>query len=159
MEWYKNILCISGDELIQSDKNPTGLIPFSTYRNWTNRKTIIVVRRGKYTQPALIDFNSLPQNIKEQVPNTLITPLQQANDKPFRDTIVIDEKAAEYYRDYVLENDKRLPVDKQHEYTVNASVLNAIKQVWADCSRARKSAGGSMKGFWKNASECVNRIT
>lgn len=166
MEYHNNTLCISGEELVISKKNPNGVIDKFTYENYLRSGKFKRLKRGCLGRTSLIDFdsvlNSVPSGIRELLLNTKVTPAQQATDKPFRDKIVIDEKAVAFYLGYEYDSEnpeKRLPKDKQREYVVNASVLNAIKCEWDETSIARKRAGGSMKGFWKEANEFVTRIT
>lgn len=162
MEYHNGKLCISRDELVVSEKNPNGLITRYQCDEYV-KQGMKVVRRGCFGgHSSLYDIETTPPGIKALLMDTQVTPAQQATDKPFRDKIIIDEKAVAFYLGYEYDSEnpeKRLPKDKQREYVVNASVLNAIKCEWDETSIARKRAGGSMKGFWKEANEFVTRIT
>ena len=60
MEYFKDILCISTKELLK-ERNPFGLIPTTTYQNWTTRGKVKVLRAGKEEgNYALIQFDTLP---------------------------------------------------------------------------------------------------
>lgn len=61
---FNGTLCISGSELIISDKNPNGILSLSNYSTLQKRKRINVLRRGCCGSPALIEFDSLPQKYR-----------------------------------------------------------------------------------------------
>ena len=64
MEYYGNRLCISARELVDG-----GIVSPSNYRNWVNRGSVEVVRRGGGAAGtyALVAVDSLPQKYKMKV--------------------------------------------------------------------------------------------
>ena len=63
---YGNIICITGRELIISDKNPDGLVSKNTYQSWVTRKKILVLKQGKGEgNYALIALDSLPEKYRK----------------------------------------------------------------------------------------------
>ncbi len=157
MEFYNNTLCITGAELIITDKNPNGIVSLPMYKKLC-RQGLRVVRRACFGQPALIELNSLPQKYKDEVALKLGTPTEQATVKPFKDKIIADAKAVTYYSHYQLADGRLLPEDKQREYAVNAAVLNAIKDLYTGAAESRRRLGGSLNGFWAKAVSAVNSI-
>ncbi len=158
MEYYNNILCVSGTELIHSESNPNGIIPQTSYDNFQRRGQLTVVRRACLGKPALIDFNTLPSGIKELLASTIGVPAEEAAVKPFKDKIMPDAKAVEYYSHYMLADGRKLPDAAAREYSANASVLNAIKEIKGNASVSRKALGGNMKKFWAKALVAVNNV-
>lgn len=161
MEYYNQILCASSDELIRSDQNPNGFITYSgLHKMYSRSGTLKVVRRGKGKDNSLlVDFSSLPREWQNKLREQAISPELKADVKPFKDRIVIDQKAKDFFRDeYVMEDGKPLPDKLQKEYTNNASVLNAIHEVFTKATKARTQAGKNTKGFWKKVAEVIYAI-
>lgn len=156
MEYFNDILCVSGSELIQTELNPNGLISKSLWDKL--RKTANVVRRGCNGQSALIEFKSLPMKYRNLISEKLGNPTEQAISKPFKDKIIADGAAVSFYSNYKLDDSRNLPADKQREYAINAAVLNAVKGVFEGMRASRSKLGGSTNGFWKSAIAAVNDV-
>ena len=56
--------------------------------------------------------------------------------------LAVDSEAQKYYHEYMLPNGEHLPEDKQTEYTLNARVLNALRE---------------MRGTQKSDATCVQQ--
>lgn len=141
MEYFNNILCVSHTELVDQ------IIPKTTYVNLCNRQKIRVVRRGCYSTPALIDFNSLPERIKDEVRQKYGDPKALAVINPIKLVWAIDTIAADFYSTWPLPNGKNLPPEKIKEYTATASALNAIQKILNDRKAKRNALGGSSRNL------------
>lgn len=157
MVYYNNTLCVSGSQLIISDKNPNGIISKPLWDK-LRRDGVNVVRRSCIGQPALIDFNSLPTKYKNLVSEKFGMPAEIADTKPFRDKVLMDAKASTFFSAFILSNGNPLPDFKQREYTINASVLNAVGEVYTEMKKSRSKFGKSTNGFWAKAILAVNDI-
>jgi hypothetical protein len=157
MEYFNNILCISGKELIISEQNPNGFISLALFKKW-KRDGVKVVRRACYGQPALVDFSTIPPQYKNTISQALGLPEENAALTPFKNKIITDPKAVTYYSNYQLADGRYLPDQTQKEYVVNASVLNAVDQVLKDGLQARAKLGKRVNGFWQKASVALNNL-
>lgn len=161
MEFYNNILCISGDQLIRSEANPTGFISYSgLHKMYSRSGTLKVVRPGKGKgNSLLVDFSTLPTEWQLKLREISISPELKAEVKPFKDKIVADKNANDFYKnEYFMEDGNPLPEKLQKEYSNNAAVLNAIHEVYSKANKARTQAGKNTKGFWKKTAEAVFAI-
>ena len=149
MERYNNKLCITYEELTN------GIVTESNYRNLTNRKKITVVRRACYGTPALIDFESLPTNIREACIRKYGNPKDHVKKSTLRDFIEIDPKAEQFFANYKLADGRFLPVDIQEEYCNNAKVLKAIHIVVNDRMALRRALQGSTRNVWNDITEAT----
>lgn len=122
------------------------------------RGQITVIRRACYGQSALIDFYTIPAKYKDLIVEKYGNPQEQAVIKPFRDRIISDPKALSFFSNYTLSDGNKLTTKYIREYTANASVLNAIKEIYNNQTKARKPLGGNLRGFWNTASEAINNI-
>lgn len=59
MEIYNGILCISSTEVIITEMHTDGLVSQGMYNKLTGGKQVNVIRKGCYTTPALIEYESL----------------------------------------------------------------------------------------------------
>lgn len=158
MQYVNNILCVSGTEIILSERNPQGIISKPLWDKWL-RNGVKVIQRACYGKPALVDFNTIPTNYKNLIAEKLGIPQEQAAVKPFKDRVISDPKALTYYSNYMLADGRHLPDEAIREYTANASVLNAIKDVYFSAKEARAKLGKSNTvAFWAKALAAANNI-
>ena len=158
MEYINNILCITGTELIISDDNPNGVITLSNYKALKRRGKIKVLGRSSYNTPVKIVFGSLPKKYQElwKEKNEML-PEEKEQTDAFFDNYKEDEAAANFYREHIINygnglNDEGISEDRQLEYTLNASVLNAIRRTRETCQTERKARKiPQYAGFWKRS--------
>lgn len=162
MEYYKSILCISYTELIQGNPSDADVVkrPIMTEANfkyYKSREKFRVLRRACYGTPSLVAYSSLPTPIKEKVV-AKYGNLERARNYILKDMIVKDIQAENFYAGYTFNNKgiEQLKVEKQKEYTMNASVLNAIIMLVSDRSLFIKGLNGSTLRVWPEISQELN---
>lgn len=164
MEYYNNILCISGKELIRTEDNPNGLISKGGYDSWVNRKKINVVRPGKGEgSPALIELDSLPPKYKAMAKDLVVDPETEAQKENLLKYLEPDREAVEFFKNYRVgydDNEKGLPEKVQELYSNNAAVLNALKKQWDEhvldnMSRNRRPMTGK---FWGIRAKAIQKL-
>ncbi len=143
--------------LIMRDGNPDGLISKSLWDKWV-KSGVNVMRRACNGQSALVEFNSIPQKYRDMISAKYGEVTEQATIKPFKDKIIADSKAISFYSDYTLSDGRKLPSDTQREYSINAAVLNAIKETHTNAKEVRSKLGASLNKFWHNAVTAVNNV-
>ncbi len=125
-------------------------LTINMYANAKKRNQIQSTRACK-GKPAEIVFDSIPDQYKMQIISKLGDPRKADNTNLFRNLIRRDEKAVEYYSQYLLNDGRLLPAANAKEYTTNAEVINAILLEYNRMKAARSPRGGNMKGYWANA--------
>lgn len=155
MEFYEgNIACISYSELTD------GIITESNYRNLCNRDKINVLRRGCYGTPALIEYDTLPQRIKDAVVEKYGSPYKMIPRNIVREVIAPDAEARKFFDHYRLTDGRLLPNATRDEYYANAIVLNAANLVANNRKlRVRSMGKGSISNVWLLISEAVNELS
>lgn len=152
MEYFNNEICVTYEELTSGD-NP--IMKFSTLNSNITRGRIRVVRRGGGEGGyALIAYSSLPEKYKARFVSKYGDPVEILKEQRMRDRVKTDEKARAFYEGYRYEmngvetslSDKLIA-----EYTLNASVLNALVHDLEDKITNRKMLGNSPATAW----ECV----
>ncbi|WP_417006982.1 integrase catalytic domain-containing protein, partial [Alistipes putredinis] len=61
-----------------------------------------------------------------------------------------DSEAQKYYHEYLLPNGEHLPEDKQTEYTLNARVLNALREMRGTQKAMRRACNNNTPVIWSN---------
>lgn len=170
MEYYGKILCISAGDLTYDDR-PTvvngkadysrsrvlnGMHPSMlsceilapimsepNYKQLKKRGQINVVRAGKgLGNYALIEVATLPLRFKERIKEKYGDMEQNVLKDWFGQHYRMDAKAREFYTRFRFGDGGALPPEKINEYTVNASVLQAVVDVVSDTNIMRRAMHG-----------------
>jgi hypothetical protein len=146
--YHNNILCVSGRELIRSEENPNGLINLSLWKKWV-RDGARLVQKGGNGRVSLIEFDTLPPKYKALITEREGDPREKAIVTSFKSYVLMDDAAKAFFAGYQLESGDHLPEIHQKHYLANANVLNAVKLIYTNQIRARKSLGGNIRDFWE----------
>lgn len=155
MQHYNNTVCITYKEVVGA-----GILSHENYKKSVLRNKIQVIRRGGNGGEALINYDTMPEQLKEKVRRVYGDNVrEQAIQNPLRKWLERDVKAADFYATHRLPNNLFLKAEKQAEYTANASVLNAIANLLNDKRGYRKALGGTKVGnAWASIVEAVKAI-
>lgn len=155
MEYYANTLCISHAELT------AGIMTESNIKLLRHRGKLHQVRRGCYDTPALFAVDSLPLKYRTEVYRRYPDLQEQAESKPFMDTIIPDGEAIQFYETYTLADGRNLKPEVQAMYANNCAIMNAFRRVieTANSHRLRQSKPKLNKAeFWKKAAAALPRL-
>ena len=171
MEYYGKILCISHHDLTYDDR-PTvvdgkadysrsralkGLHPSMlseeelapimsepNYKQLSARGQINIVRQGKGKgNYALVEIATIPLRFQEKIKLKYGDMKEDILKNWFGSHYRVDAKAREFYTKFRFENGDALPPEHIQEYTVNASVIEAVLAVMEDTVLMRKAMKGS----------------
>ena len=148
MRYKDNILRITYTELTRSDDGPA-VMSKSCYKQLVWRGNIKVIERGGgLGKEAEVEWASLPERFKVRY----IAKYGNPEDALLKHNsmLTFDEKAREFFAGYVLADGTLLKEDKQHEYLVNASVLNRLLDMEATQKRQRNQKGNRTPVAWDN---------
>ncbi|MDR2890733.1 MAG: kinase [Alistipes sp.] len=149
MEYYKNRICVTVEDLIRSDDGEA-VMTLPIYRGYYNRNYFRMMRRGGGLGCyALIEFESLPPRYKARFIDKYSRPEEVLKGKPITEELAIDGKARGFYRDHLLPDGSRMTDEQIDEYTVNASVLNQLIRLINDRRSKRRAHGGQAADFWE----------
>lgn len=135
------------------------LIPFTTYINYVNRGNVKIVQKGGNGRKSLLDFRSLPEQLKTAIVDKIGEP-------PEKEPIITriehfyeeDMRARAFFEEYTLPDGRHLEAEHQEEYTANASMLAAIASVVNETQLTRQSRGGSKAVNWKGIAFTVSSL-
>lgn len=151
MEYFENKLCVTYEELTSGD-DP--VIKYNTLRDYIVKKKILTAKRGGGEGSyALIIYSSLREKYKVRFVAKYGDPEQILKEQRMRDRVKTDDKARAFYEDYRYEMngvETGLSDKLKAEYTLNASVLNALVIDLEVKTRDRKMYGNSLNTVWEN---------
>ena len=142
MEYFNNEICVTYEELTSGD-DP--VISYQTLRKNITRGNIKTAHRGGGEgSRAKILYSSLPEKYKARFVDKRGDPVEILKEQRMRDGVKTDEKARAFYEGYRYEmngvetslSDKLIA-----EYTLNASVLNALVHDLEDKITNEEDAG------------------
>lgn len=148
MEYYKNRICVTVEDLTRSNDGEP-VMTLEAYRHYCKKNYLRKMRQGGGLGCyALIEFESLPPKYRARFVNKYGNPAEVLKEKPITEELVIDGDARDFYRDQTLADGTRISQEKIDEYTVNASVLNVLKKLIDDRRSTRRAHGGKASDFW-----------
>lgn len=167
MEYYGKILCISYNDLTYDDRpvmvngkadysrsrtlkgvHPSTLseeelapiLSVPNYKKLAAKKEINVVRPGKgLGSYALVEIATMPLRFQERIKFKYGDMKEDVIKNWLGSHYHIDAKAREYYTQFRFENGDALPPEHIQEYTVNASVIEAVMRAMEDATFMRKA--------------------
>lgn len=168
MEYYGKILCISYKDLTYDDRpviredgkadysksralrghHPSMLsmeelapiMSVPNYKKLAARKEINVVRQGKgLGSYALIEIATMPLRFQERIKLKYGDMKEDVIRNWLGNHYHIDAKAREFYTRFRFDNGDALPPEHIQEYTVNASVIEAVMRAMEDATFMRKA--------------------
>ena len=156
MEVCNNIRCVTVEDL-------EGVISYNTFKSLVQRGRVERVRRGCYDTPALYNADSFPSKYKAEIYRRFPDLAAQDEARPLLDKVVLDQVAAEFFETHLLDESTGtgLSGEKRTEYTNNASILNAFRDMLetSDSMHAKTSHRPKKRGeFWADAARALPRI-
>lgn len=167
MEYYGKILCISYNDLTYDDRpvmvngkadysrsrtlkgvHPSTLseeelapiLSVPNYKKLAAKKEINVVRPGKgLGSYALVEIATMPLRFQERIKLKYGDMKEDIIRNWLGGHCHIDAKAREFYTRFRFDNGDALPPEHIQEYTVNASVIEAVMRAMEDATFMRKA--------------------
>lgn len=167
MEYYGKILCISYNDLTYDDRpvmvngkadysrsrtlkgvHPSTLseeelapiLSVPNYKKLAAKKEINVVRPGKgLGSYALVEIATMPLRFQERIKLKYGDTKEDIIRNWLGSHYHIDAKAREFYTRFRFDNGDALPPEHIQEYTVNASVIEAVMRAMEDATFMRKA--------------------
>lgn len=167
MEYYGKILCISYNDLTYDDRpvmvngkadysrsrtlkgvHPSTLseeelapiLSVPNYKKLAARKEINVVRKGRGLGGyVLVEVATMPLHFQEKIKLKYGDMKEDVIKNWLGSHYHIDAKAREFYTRFRFDNGDALPPEHIQEYTVNASVIEAVMRAMEDATFMRKA--------------------
>lgn len=127
------------------------VMTYASYKKNVQRGKIEVLQRGCAGTPAVVRYDTLPNNIREAIDSKLLvmgvsntvdnTNINEPMVSLLESQIKPDKEALAFYGEYVYNGSTHLPADTQNEYYINAIVLNAFVEAFTMRKSKRNACG------------------
>lgn len=153
MEYHGKILCISFKDLT---REPDPIMSQSNYKWLKKEGKLNVVRDGRGLGGyALIEVATMPRRFQDKIREKYGDMKEDILKNWFGSHFRINAKARAFYTRYRFADGEPLPPEHINEYTVNASVIEAVIALMSDTVVMRKA----MKGGAVNWGEMAGAIS
>lgn len=153
MEYHGKILCISFQDLTEG---PDAIMSVPNYKKLAAAGKINVVRGGRGLGGyALVEVATMPKRFQEKIREKYGDMKEDILKNWFGSHFRINSKARSFYTRYRFDNGDALPPEHINEYTINASVIEAVIALMNDTVLMRKA----MKGAAVNWGEMAGAIS
>lgn len=165
---FNGRVCVFANELIAFDPkrnigSKKGFITKSNYDKMKSKKQIIVLQRSTPNNSAIVDFETMRNDIKRQYnlingdPRSELAT--QSQKSLLEESIVFSNEAFEYYTTkYRYDDGKKLPDAKIDEYTLNVRVMEALLFL-RDTRRTWIIGGGATRiNLWNKLCDLSNDL-
>lgn len=165
---FNNRVCVFANELIAYNPktkigSERGFISESNFYKMKSKKQIIVLQRSTPNNSAIVDFETMREDVKKQYslingdPRAAIATQSQKG--ILEEAIVFSTDAFEYYSTkYRYDGGKKLPDFKIDEYALNVRVLEAILYLKNDYRKNVVGTGTTRINMWKNLCTLSNEL-
>lgn len=152
-DYFNNTLCVKSQQLINLN-----ILSETHYKQLVYRGFLNLVRRGGNGRVALVEFDTMREDIKEKVIEIAGDPNKVAAQSILESYIQKDYDAATFFTSFRKDNGKALTFEKQKEYTTNAMILNAVDTIVISKKTNNRRLTGNKTRLWINISNAVNQL-
>jgi len=153
LEMYNNILCIKAEWLTGEG----GLLTVANYKNHIQRGKIRSVRIGGNGRSALIEYESLPAELRNAIEQKYdVYKLSRHNF--FREHLVPDRDAIQYFGNYKLPDGDYLSTKLAKQYHDNVMFMKGCNTVHQKVVIERVKREITKVGIWQQLSFIVNDL-
>ena len=139
------------------DTHSLDLLSYSAYEKRVRRDKKLKLRSGKgLNNCVLLNWSYLPNCWKEKFKEEFGSPVLNTN--PLAEYFSINPDAKRWFAKYEIAPGEFLAPEQQEQYTINASVLDALELLKNARETSRKMRGTSLRGLWPSLREDVKRF-
>jgi hypothetical protein len=170
MEYFRNMVCVTKEDLTSphplplpsmgGEKGCEAVMSEACYRNLTVRNQMRFVRRGGGLETyALIEYGSLPVRFRKRFEALKGDPVAALKNQLLPEAVPLNLEARRWFAEFTFADGSYLSLEKQDEYTMNASVLDLLIRELNDRSSLRKACGkNSTRLLWETVAGTVERF-
>src|SRR5690554_119757 len=155
-ETYQNTLCVDQDVFYQE----LSILSYDSFQKWVQRGKLNRVRTKGRGRAGLIEFASIPEDLKNLIIRSFGNPYLQEDRETFTNQLTTDHDAIAFYKTYTYDDGLRISDKKQAQYICEAEILNQYNTIIENYetkikAQRRKSKKGALK---KKLSSIINDL-
>ena len=121
LHFFNNRLAVEANWLIDND-----IVSLSNYKSMVHRGRLTILRKGTRGLAALVDYESMPEEMKTMVKDLIGDPYTFGLKDELSPYVTPWAEAAQFFNSYKPDGVRNLPADKVKRYYADACVLRAI---------------------------------
>jgi hypothetical protein len=155
-ETYNNTIAINQEVFYDR----LSILSYENFQKWCQRGKLNRIRTKGRGRTGLIEFASIPEDLKNLLIRTFGNPYLQNDRETFTNQLASDDNAITFFRTYKYDNGLGISEEKQSQYICDAEILNLYNQIINNYenkvkSNRRKTNKGSLK---KKLSSIINDL-
>lgn len=145
-ENYLNTTCIDQEVFYQH----LSILSYDNFQKWVQRGKLNRIRTKGRGRTGLIEFASIPEDLKNLIIRNFGNPYLQDDRQTFTNQLASDLEASDFYKTYKYDDGRSIPNQKQKQYICEAEILNLYLDIIENHEtksreRRRKSNKGQLK--------------
>ena len=151
MQYFNNMLCIEASWIVSQN-----ILTHDNYHKMAQRNQIKVVRRSCRNTTALVEFDSMPERIKQEISTRIGgNPYEKVRVNFLEKMIEHSIESSEFFEHYKIDDTRYLPRETRHEYYINLIVLDAIHRMINEKKAKHSALGHKTTRQWDQLCEAV----
>ncbi|MFY0714092.1 hypothetical protein J1D01_10475 [Seonamhaeicola sp. NFXS20] len=155
-ETYQNTLCINQEVFYEH----IAVLSYANFQKWVQRGKLKRVRTKGRGRTGLIEFASIPEDLKNIIIHKFGNPYLQNDRETFTNQLETDYDAIDFFKTYVYDDGRGIPNKRQEQYICEAEILNLYNSILKKYeakikAQRRKSKVGDLK---KKLSSIINDL-
>ncbi|WP_069677728.1 hypothetical protein [Formosa sp. Hel1_33_131] len=119
-ENYNNILGVNQTIFYQE----LAMLSYDNFQKWVQRGKLNRLRTKGRGRTGLIEFSSIPEEIKQLIIKKFGNPYLENDRATFTNQLEQDQDAIDFFKSYRYNDGSGIPTKKQHQYICEAELLN-----------------------------------
>lgn len=145
-ENYQNTLCVDQDVFYQE----LSILSYDSFQKWVQRGKLNRLRTKGRGRTGLIEFATIPEDLKNLIIRTFGNPYLQEDRETFTSQLTTDHDAIAFYKNYTYDDGLGISDKKQAQYICEAEILNQYNTIIENYeakvkAQRRKSKKGALK--------------
>lgn len=128
------------------------------YDNQIKKRRINKLTNGGNGRVALIEWLSLPDEIRKEIVAHFGAPEKRLKNAGFVKYLEFDNKALSYFKEFKKSDHEGLTPSQINKWVAQANVFNAVTRILDEHHRDKRAFGKGVLTLWKNISIAINEL-
>lgn len=155
-EYHNNILGVHASVLYDE----LALMSYGAYQKQCNRNKLQKLRNACAGKKALVRFDKLPREYKDEIVQNFGDPYKQASNYHFEEELYPDAEALEFFENFRFEDGRPLTTMQIEKYRLQAEIFNAVERITKTKRAIKITLGGKVTDsqIWQNLVDAIHSL-